>query len=97
MLLRFGAHRDPVLVARLVQYNLIGPEHANWKAGHRAAVAYRERKVVVSRSWEEELPDGTIVRLGVWLSNTRSRRAGLTHKQREQLATLGVEWAGGTA
>ncbi|WP_327270813.1 helicase associated domain-containing protein, partial [Streptomyces sp. NBC_01218] len=44
LLLRFGVHRDPVLVARLVEYNLIEPEHANWRAGHRAAVAYRERE-----------------------------------------------------
>ncbi|MBW5262875.1 helicase, partial [Streptomyces sp. P01-F02] len=41
LLLRFGVHRDPALVARMVEYNLIEPEHANWRAGHRAAVAYR--------------------------------------------------------
>ncbi|WP_328908035.1 helicase associated domain-containing protein [Streptomyces sp. NBC_00234] len=53
----------------------------------------RERTVVVSRSWEGELPDGTTVRLGVWLSNTRSRRAGLTQEQRTHLAEPGVDWA----
>ncbi|MFD8229437.1 hypothetical protein ACFV16_35665 [Streptomyces massasporeus] len=42
VLLRFGTHRDPALIVRLVRYNLIEPEHANWKAGHRAAVAYRQ-------------------------------------------------------
>ncbi|MFE7040349.1 helicase associated domain-containing protein [Streptomyces atratus] len=52
----------------------------------------REGKVVVARSWNEELPDGTSVRLGVWLSTTRTRRAGLTQEQREQLAALGVDW-----
>uniref|UniRef100_A0AAU1M5R8 Helicase associated domain-containing protein n=1 Tax=Streptomyces sp. NBC_00148 TaxID=2903626 RepID=A0AAU1M5R8_9ACTN len=48
---------------------------------------------MVPRSWSEELPDGTSVRLGVWLSNTRSRRAGLTFEQRAVLADLGVGWA----
>ncbi|MFC9269076.1 hypothetical protein ACFTXJ_15050 [Streptomyces zhihengii] len=32
------------------------------------------------------------VRLGVWLSNTRSRRAGLSEQQRHRLAALGVDW-----
>ncbi|MFG3410284.1 hypothetical protein [Streptomyces sp. NPDC048142] len=45
--------------------------------------------MVVARSWSEELPDGTSVRLGVWLSNVKSRRATLTGEQQEQLAGLG--------
>ncbi|MFI1576841.1 helicase associated domain-containing protein, partial [Streptomyces anulatus] len=53
----------------------------------------REGTVVVARSWSEELPDGTSVRLGVWLSNVRARRAGLSAEQLERLAALGVEWA----
>ncbi|MCL3998775.1 DEAD/DEAH box helicase [Streptomyces lavenduligriseus] len=32
-------------------------------------------------------------KLGVWLSNTKTRRARLTHDQRSALAELGVEWA----
>jgi hypothetical protein len=32
-------------------------------------------------------------RLGVWLSNTKSRRDKLTEPQRAALAELGVEWA----
>ncbi|MFI8817720.1 MULTISPECIES: helicase associated domain-containing protein [unclassified Streptomyces] len=48
---------------------------------------------VVPRSWSEELPDGTQARLGVWLSNTKSRRDRLTQEQRAALAELGVEWA----
>ncbi|MFE7385802.1 Helicase associated domain protein [Streptomyces zhihengii] len=44
LLLRFGTHRDPLLVARLVQYNVLEPETAAWNAGHRAAVAYRRRE-----------------------------------------------------
>ncbi|MFD6045850.1 Helicase associated domain protein [Streptomyces koyangensis] len=34
------------------------------------------------------------VKLGVWLSNTRSRRDKLTGAQRGALAALGMEWAG---
>ncbi|MEV5599437.1 Helicase associated domain protein [Streptomyces sp. NPDC052496] len=33
------------------------------------------------------------VRLGVWLSNTRTRRTKLTDQQRAVLADLGLEWA----
>ncbi len=34
------------------------------------------------------------VKLGVWLSNTKSRRDKLTAEQRAALAALGMEWAG---
>ncbi|MFK0120831.1 Helicase associated domain protein [Streptomyces sp. NPDC090994] len=34
------------------------------------------------------------VKLGVWLSNTKSRRDKLTTEQRTALAALGMEWAG---
>lgn len=33
------------------------------------------------------------VKLGVWVSNTKSRRDKLTAEQRAQLAKLGIEWA----
>ncbi|MFF1561559.1 helicase associated domain-containing protein [Streptomyces sp. NPDC058279] len=58
-----------------------------------AQYAAREGRVVVPRTHTEELPDGTPVRLGVWLSNTRTRRDGLTPEQRERLAALGIDWA----
>ncbi|GAA2285664.1 DEAD/DEAH box helicase [Streptomyces atrovirens] len=34
------------------------------------------------------------VKLGVWISNTKSRRDKLTAKQRAALAALGMDWAG---
>ncbi|MFF3404276.1 helicase associated domain-containing protein [Streptomyces sp. NPDC002659] len=34
-----------------------------------------------------------IVKLGVWVSNAKSRRDKLTTEQRAALAELGVEWA----
>ncbi|MGW8634624.1 Helicase associated domain protein [Streptomyces sp. NPDC055793] len=33
------------------------------------------------------------LRLGVWISNTRTRRDGLTHDQRTALRELGIAWA----
>ena len=41
----------------------------------------------------ETLPDGTDVKLGVFLSNTKTRRATLAPEKRRQLAGLGLEWA----
>ncbi|MFF3158986.1 helicase associated domain-containing protein, partial [Streptomyces sp. NPDC057910] len=38
-------------------------------------------------------PEPVIVKLGVWVSNTRSRRDKLTHEQQAALRELGVEWA----
>ncbi|MEU3323849.1 Helicase associated domain protein [Streptomyces sp. NPDC006785] len=54
--------------------------------------AAREGRVVVPRAHVEETPHGP-VRLGTWISNTRTRRAKLTSEQREQLAALGIDWA----
>ncbi|WP_323181300.1 hypothetical protein [Streptomyces sp. NBC_00154] len=53
----------------------------------------REGKHVVGRGHVEELPDGTTVRSGVFLSNQKSRRDRLTDDQLAQLAALGLEWA----
>lgn len=49
--------------------------------------------MTASRGHVEELPDGTEVKLGVWLSNVKSRRAKLGADQLERLAGLGLEWA----
>ncbi|MFJ6239552.1 Helicase associated domain protein [Streptomyces griseus] len=54
--------------------------------------AAREGRVVVPRAHIEETPHGP-VRLGTWMSNTRTRRNKLTDQQREQLAALGIDWA----
>ncbi|MFE7332492.1 helicase associated domain-containing protein [Streptomyces sp. NPDC057565] len=53
----------------------------------------REEKTVVGRGHIEELPDGTTVRLGVFLSNQKSRRDRLTEQQLAALAELGYNWA----
>ncbi|MFD4144652.1 helicase associated domain-containing protein, partial [Streptomyces sp. NPDC058572] len=52
----------------------------------------REGRTVVPRGHTEHLPDGTPVRLGVWLSNTRTRRTTLNPEQRQALTELGINW-----
>jgi hypothetical protein len=47
----------------------------------------------ISRSHIEVLPDGTEIRLGVFLSNSKSRRAKLTADKLQALADLGLDWA----
>ncbi|MER6617829.1 helicase [Streptomyces xantholiticus] len=47
----------------------------------------------VSRSHVEVLPDGTEVKLGVFLSNAKSRRGKLTADKLQTLAELGLDWA----
>jgi hypothetical protein len=52
----------------------------------------REGSVTVPRGHVEELEDGTPVRLGIWLSNTKTRRIKLTEAQLDRLAALGLDW-----
>ncbi|MCZ0982949.1 Helicase associated domain protein [Streptomyces diastatochromogenes] len=53
----------------------------------------REGHLRVPRGHVERLEDGTEVKLGVFLSNTKSRRAKLTPDKLTTLANLGLEWA----
>ncbi|MFB7225849.1 helicase associated domain-containing protein, partial [Streptomyces sp. NPDC056227] len=53
----------------------------------------REGRTVVGRNHMEELPDGTFLRLGVFLSNQKSRRDRLSEQQLAALAELGYDWA----
>ncbi|MEV8311901.1 helicase associated domain-containing protein [Streptomyces flavidovirens] len=53
----------------------------------------REARTVVPRGHTERLEDGTVVRLGVWLSNIKNRRDRLSEQQLAALAQLGLEWA----
>lgn len=49
--------------------------------------------MTVPRAHVEALPDGTEVKLGVFLSNGKSRRTKLTVDKIAALADLGLEWA----
>ncbi|MFE2045303.1 Helicase associated domain protein [Streptomyces sp. NPDC059477] len=53
----------------------------------------REGSVKVPRGHTEVLEDGTAVKLGVFLSNSKNRRARLTADKLAALAGLGLEWA----
>ncbi|MFF9666981.1 Helicase associated domain protein [Streptomyces althioticus] len=47
----------------------------------------------VPRKAVETLPDGTETKLGIWYSNTKTRRDKLSEEQLVALRELGVEWA----
>ncbi|MGV9523154.1 Helicase associated domain protein [Streptomyces griseus] len=71
----------------------------SFERGVRALAQYtaREGHHRVPRAHTEEItvedePGPVQVRLGVWLSNTRSRRDGLAEEQRAVLSELGVRW-----
>ncbi|MFG3251155.1 helicase associated domain-containing protein [Streptomyces sp. NPDC048187] len=72
-----------------------GGRSAAFERGVAALTQYKARtgSVTVSRGHTERLEDGTEVRLGVFLSNTKSRRASLTPDKLAALAALGLEWA----
>ncbi|MFJ3037105.1 DEAD/DEAH box helicase [Streptomyces tendae] len=53
----------------------------------------REGRTVVGRAHIEELPDGSAIRLGVFLSNQKARRDRLDANQRAAFAELGYAWA----
>ncbi|MFV2118834.1 Helicase associated domain protein [Streptomyces sp. Act-28] len=66
-----------------------------FERGVAALERYKTRtgSVKVARGHVERLEDGTEVRLGVWLSNVKSRRAKLHADQLATLAALGLDWA----
>ncbi|WP_412126471.1 hypothetical protein [Streptomyces murinus] len=47
----------------------------------------------VPRKVVETLPDGTETKLGIWYSNTKTRRDKVTEEQLDALRKLGVDWA----
>ncbi|MEW2030667.1 Helicase associated domain protein [Streptomyces roseifaciens] len=65
-----------------------------FERGVAALEQYKARtgSVMVPRGHVETLPDSTEVKLGVFLSNTKTRRAKLTADKREVLAGLGLDW-----
>lgn len=68
---------------------------AAFQLGLTALAQYitREGRTVVGRAHVEELPDGTMIKLGVFLSNQKARRDRLDAEQRAALAELGYAWA----
>lgn len=66
-----------------------------FEKGVAALAQYKDREgsVKVPRAHVEALPDGSEVKLGVFLSNSKSRRDKLTADKLTVLAGLGLEWA----
>ncbi|MER8012633.1 Helicase associated domain protein [Streptomyces sp. NPDC094149] len=66
-----------------------------FERGIAALARYKDRtgSVTVPRGHVEQLEDGAEVKLGVWLTNTKTRRAKLTADKLQQLADLGLDWA----
>jgi hypothetical protein len=59
------------------------------RRGHKS----RTGSVTVPRSHVEVLDsNGAEVRLGVWITNTKTRRTKLTPQQLAALAELGLDW-----
>ncbi|MCX5402385.1 DEAD/DEAH box helicase [Streptomyces sp. NBC_00102] len=65
----------------------------NFQRGLDAAQSFRERKghLDVPQRHVEDLPDGTVVRLGLWLTNTRRRWHSLPPERRKALASMGIQ------
>lgn len=66
-----------------------------FEKGVAALAQYKARtgSLVVPRAHVERLEDGTEVKLGVFLSNSKSRRTKLTDDKLAVLADIGLEWA----
>ncbi|WP_053748123.1 helicase associated domain-containing protein [Streptomyces sp. MMG1533] len=66
-----------------------------FERGISALAQYKARtgSLAPARGHTERLEDGTEVRLGVFLSNSKSRRGKLTADKLAALAALGLEWA----
>lgn len=52
----------------------------------------RERHLTVPRKHVEQMDDGTEIKLGGWLDNTRRRADKLTPERRAELDELGMRW-----
>ncbi|MFI6376572.1 Helicase associated domain protein [Streptomyces sp. NPDC050546] len=65
-----------------------------FERGIAALAQYTARtgSLTVPRGHTEQLEDGTEVKLGVFLSNSKSRRAKLTADKLAALAALGLDW-----
>lgn len=91
LLLRFAAPRDPVLIAKWIQYQVFNTERHDWSRGVEAAWRYRERE------GDLEVPYGHTegpYPLGRWLSDQRRAfRAGtMRGEHAAELEKLGIVW-----
>ncbi|MFE5948173.1 Helicase associated domain protein [Streptomyces sp. NPDC056480] len=88
----------PELEAPAVPVAAVGASTAPVGAFERGVAALAQYKartgsVTVPRAHVERLEDGTEVKLGVFLSNSKTRRGKLTGARLAALAALGLAWA----
>jgi hypothetical protein len=89
-----GVEPHPAPAAPARPAKAAGGRAGAFERGLAALAQYkaREGSVTVPRGHVEELEDGTPVRLGVWITNTKTRRTKLTEAQLDRLAALGLDW-----
>ncbi|MFJ6761104.1 Helicase associated domain protein [Streptomyces sp. NPDC091273] len=93
LLLRFAAPRDPALIAKWINYQVINTERQDWRRGAEAAYRYRHREEHLDVPYEHVEVVGAFP-LGRWLSDQRrTYRAGtMTGKRAAELEELGIVW-----
>ncbi|MFF9056802.1 Helicase associated domain protein [Streptomyces erythrochromogenes] len=93
LLLRFATPRDPALIAKWINYQVINTERQDWRRGAEAAYRYRQREGDLEVPYEHVEEAGAFP-LGRWLSDQRrAYRAGtMTGERAAELEGLGVVW-----
>ncbi|MEU6895874.1 Helicase associated domain protein [Streptomyces sp. NPDC046557] len=91
LILRFAAPRDPALIAKWINYQIINTERQDRRRGIEAAYRYRERENHLEVPYEHT--EGAYP-LGRWLSDQRRvYRAGqMTGERAAELEELGIVW-----
>ncbi len=83
-----GATKGPSKAQQAFQRGLAALAQWIEREGHRPVPRGHAEQIAV-----DDEAEPVSVRLGVWVSNTKSRRDKLTQEQLEALRQLGVEWA----
>ncbi|WP_376024158.1 DEAD/DEAH box helicase [Streptomyces virginiae] len=93
LLLRFSTPRDPALIAKWINYQVINTERQDWRRGAEAALRYRQREGNLEVPYEHIETAGAFP-LGRWLSDQRrAYRAGtMTGERAAELEELGIVW-----
>ncbi|WP_031155091.1 DEAD/DEAH box helicase [Streptomyces erythrochromogenes] len=93
LLLKFATPRDPAIIAKWINYQVINTERQDWRRGAEAAYRYREREGDLEVPYEHVEEAGAFP-LGRWLSDQRrAYRAGtMTGERAAELEGLGIVW-----
>ncbi|MFD3875941.1 Helicase associated domain protein [Streptomyces sp. NPDC058623] len=91
LLLRFAAPRDPALIAKWINYQVLNTERQDWRRGLEAALRYREREGGLEVPYDHA--EGAYP-LGRWLSDQRRafRTGQMPGERAAELEALGIVW-----